>query len=72
MNNCNQCKYFVLNNHNERYGNCTNDKFSYDFLPEPSKTYDELIYCDHDNYSAFFRVGINFGCIHFEKEHLNG
>ena len=52
------------------FGHCNSDKFFYaDNLDKTKLNYylDSLEYSDYEGYSAGFRTGKNFGCIHFSE-----
>jgi len=50
------------------YGKCTYDKFIYfDHLCYPHPL-DALIYWDHEEHSASFATGPEFGCVHWAKK----
>lgn len=53
------------------YGSCESPKIVYQEAEENSKK-DELIYWDHESYSAGFKTGENFGCVHFVKKEVKG
>ena len=72
MDRCKNCKYFKRNTdeyYNKNYGECNCIKFVYDgFGNDPDYNItDQLIYADYEGYMADFKVGQDFGCIHFEE-----
>ena len=73
MNNCKNCKYFQRNTEpyeNNNFGECSCDKFVYDYLDLEESETDKLYYWDVECYRAYFEVGENFGCIHFKQKEL--
>lgn len=72
MDNCKNCKYFRKNTdkYYKNYGECDCIKFVYDgFGNDPDyNVTDQLIYSDYEGYRAYFNVGQDFGCIHFEEK----
>lgn len=70
---CKECKFWYSEDDNSHlqgiradyYYDCLldGDKFIYDPTIEESKP-DSLMYCDSDGYSAHFKTGPDFGCIH--------
>lgn len=81
MNRCYECKYFKKldddswnkKKYQNTYGECDNKKFEYkdDFDYNKRKETDKLLYQDYEGYSAYFLVGCNFGCIHWEEKCKN-
>lgn len=81
MNRCSGCKYFkelddnrfYKKEYQNTYGECNNEKFEYndDFDYNEKKETDKLLYQDNEHYSAWFLVGRNFGCIHWEEKCKN-
>lgn len=83
MNTCKNCKYFKRSKYSwKKYGDCESKKFLYAFpVDDHIESWDEkiertetplqetdcLIYMDSESYSAFCKVGEDFGCIHFEE-----
>lgn len=66
---CRKCTYWKetgRNNQSYLIGDCSNPAFVYtgegDEVP-----FNGLGYWDYESYQAGFRVGCNFGCIHFER-----
>lgn len=64
---CKNCSCWVRRGNSDAYGKCKSEKFLYQETDEDSKK-DELIYWDYESYSAGFKTGENFGCIHFVKK----
>ena len=75
MNTCKTCRHwkratdkFDMEYHGKHAGQCSSDKFVYDEkLPK-----DGLQYWDYEGYSAGFRTGENFGCIHHSPSAAGG
>lgn len=66
---CKDCKHWKRCEgfmYNEKYGDCSHYKFVYE--EENPNENDNLVYWDYESYSAGFRTGEDFGCIHFEKK----
>ena len=83
MNQCKNCRYFERNLKNkecfcfesekvsEKYGNCFNDNFIYgNPIYIKIEENDKLYYWDWEQYNAHFKVGENFGCIHFKEKNF--
>ena len=71
---CKNCKYYNDDNQYGKvksYGECDCSKFIYDYDYEHCKEKDVLIYYDYESYNAGFKVGEEFGCIHFERKEKN-
>lgn len=66
MGNCKNCIYFDVSDKKHKFGKCNSLKFIYEGSNKSSD--DCLIYWDAESYKAYFEVGRNFGCIHFEKQ----
>ena len=73
MNKCKNCKFYNPINEkeywsNERnFGKCTCKKIQYTEELTKKPTDDMLLYWDCEDYAADFKVGKNFGCIHFKE-----
>lgn len=76
---CENCKHWIRNKESyqsKKYGRCNCESFEYGssfhYGKEDNKITindnSKLLYQDHDNYSADFETGENFGCIHFKSE----
>lgn len=68
---CQTCRYWArltdaseIEGHGEWAGNCSSPKFVYD----EKVPVDGLEYWDYESYSAEFRTGENFGCIHHQSK----
>lgn len=71
MKTCKTCKCwkretddFDKKYHGEWSGDCSSGKFVYD-NKEPTTPKDGLEYWDYEGYSAGFKTGEDFGCIHY-------
>ena len=63
----NKDSYYVKDNQGKLQGDCGNEKFVYTGDGLDNIDSDGLAYWDFESYGGGFRVGCNFGCIHFEK-----
>ena len=66
---CKNCKYFSQPGLDDIQGSCNCPKFIYSGEWGTKEDQDDaLYYCDYEGYSASFNVGINFGCVHYERK----
>lgn len=70
INRCRTCKYWKHIDkgsfpHEPGFGSCSCKKFIEHGTSE--RVTDGLVYWDYEGYSAGFKTGENFGCIHWEK-----
>lgn len=62
---CKNCK------HGGAGGGCNSDKFVEESWGDPMPE-DGMLYWDYEGYSAGFRTGPDFGCVHFAPPTLTG
>ena len=69
--NCKDCKYWKesTDKYDNGQGLCSNEFFIYsdDDEDDREKLSKSLVYSDYECYSAGFRTGPLFGCVHFAK-----
>ena len=75
MGRCKNCRHYFehFNTERDNYGACMSSKFIYDNdldLDDELEIVDDdcLLYGDSEQYSAYFEVGENFGCVHFKRK----
>jgi hypothetical protein len=68
---CKNCKFWEKPA-NGNYGECMSEKLDYDssigYSDKHIKEMDKLLYFDMEHYSASFKTGPEFGCIHFQEK----
>jgi len=67
---CKNCKFWEeVNKRGDLYWKCDSDKFVYNqFQDFEGLPLDGFVYFDYEEYSAGFKTGPEFGCIHWNEK----
>lgn len=68
---CETCLFWSTYHDHDRWGYCSSEKFvdvsEFSFKNEIDLPQDSLLVYDAEQYSAWFRTGRDFGCVHHQE-----